>query len=111
MPPQGGGMEIIMPLSVESLHKRLTELMINLGYEQLNINDELIFNLGNKYVRIKCDQRFTTVELAHSLCDAEHNMYDDIDLYDYNYMADHGFTDIDEIFDEIKSDIIKYIIE
>ncbi len=45
-----------MPLDIESLHTKLIELMINFGYEQLYINNELIFNLENKYVRINCGQ-------------------------------------------------------
>lgn len=62
-------------------------------------------------MRITCGQQSATVEIAKSLHDAEHNMYEDVDLYGYAHMAEQGFTDIDAIFGEIKADIVKYIVE
>lgn len=94
----------------EKLFDKLCEAMTQLGFERITIGDSLVFRSDNKYVRIECGEAHATVELANGLHDAENGIYDDIDLYEYDYMRKNGFPEDDDIFAEIRADIIKYII-
>ena len=92
------------------LNQNLTEFMTEHGFGQVTVNDETVFRSGEKYVRIICGEKHATVEVACSLHDAEHNIYEDIDLYDYDHMRANGFPNDSDIFEEICADIEKYII-
>lgn len=94
----------------EKFYERLCDAMVQFGFECITIGDSLVFRSDNIYVRIECGDAHATVELAHSRDDAENNIYDDIDLYEYDYMRQNGFPEDDDIFEEIRSDIVKYII-
>ena len=84
--------------------------MSDAGFETAAVNEETVFVRGGRYVRIICGERYASVELAESLYNAERNMYEDIDIYDYEHMKENGFPDDDDIFVEICADINKYII-
>ena len=93
-----------------TLESKLHDTMSELGFERILLNNETVLHRDNKYVRLNCGERFATVELANDLYEAANNMYEDIDLYDYDHMRENGFPGDDDIVGEIRSDIIKYII-
>ena len=94
----------------EELYGRLCDAMAEFGFERVIAADSDVFFSGDKYVRIDCGEYYATVELANSLHEAENNLYEDIGLYEYSYMREHGFQEDDDIFDEIRRDIVEYII-
>ncbi len=91
---------------IEALRTKLHRLMTERGFELTEINDEPVYHSGDKYVRIVCCPHAATVELAGGLHDAENNLYEDIDLYQYDYMAEHGMKNI---YEEMRADIVKYV--
>lgn len=95
---------------MNGLYEKLRDFIIGTGFEEMTLNGGTVFHKDGKFVRIVCCDSQATVELADSVHDAENNMYEDIDLYDYAYMREHGFPGDDDIFGEICADIIKYIV-
>ena len=97
-------------MNTKALYQNLTDFMTEHGFEHITINVETVFRKGDKYVRIGCGEKYATVEVACSLREAENNIYEDIDLYEYGHMKTHGFPENGDIFTEICADIEKYII-
>ena len=93
----------------KKLQERIAYAMKGFGFEVDIINGESVFMRGDKYVRIVCGQDSAPLELAHGRHDAENNLYDDIEIYEYGYMKERGFIE-DGISKEIISDVEKYII-
>ena len=92
------------------LDQNLTAFMAEHKFEKITVNGDTVFRSGEKYVRIVCGEKHAAVEVACGLQDAEHNIYEDIDLYDYEHMKSNGFPKEGDIFTEICADIEKYII-
>lgn len=90
------------------LHERIAEMMLRLSFEILWINGQPIFHKGNKYIRISCGNKYTVVEIATGLVEAQNNLYEDLDLYDYEYMK-NNFGDSD-LVKTIENDIVQYVI-
>ena len=80
-------------------------MMLRLGFEVKQINHQAVYRTGTKYVKISYETGYAAVETAESLREAENNMYEDLDLYDYDYLKG---TDISK---EIEADIIRYVLK
>ncbi len=91
---------------VEELRENLHRLMTDHGFEIVEIKGERIYHSGDKYVRIICDTRMATLELAVGLNDAENNLYEDIDIYNYGFMR---LRELNDIFGVMRDDIIQYV--
>ena len=79
--------------------------MIKLGSEEMYINHHLIYYLCEKYIKISYEEKYVAVEVADSLREVENNMYEDLDLYDYECMKEKDITK------EIEKDLIKYVLK
>ena len=62
------------------------EMMIKSGFEEKLVNHQLAYYICNKYVKITYENKYAAVEVADPLMEAENNMYEDLDLYDYDFM-------------------------
>ncbi len=86
------------------LRAKVHEMMIKSGFEEKQIANQLVYCIGNKYVKISYENKYAAVEAADSLMEAENNMYEDLDLYDYDFMKGK------DISKEIEKDVAKYVL-
>lgn len=86
------------------LRAKVHEMMIKSGFEEKLVNHQLVYYICNKYVKITYENKYAAVEAADSLMEAENNMYEDLDLYDYDFMKGK------DISKEIEKDVAKYVL-
>lgn len=86
------------------LQTKVYEMMIKLGFEEKQVAHQLVYYICNKYVKISYENKYVAVEVADSLIEAENNMYEDLDLYDYDCMKEM------DISKEIEKDIVNYVL-
>ena len=79
-------------------------MMIKSGFEEKPVNHQLVYYICNKYVKITYENKYAAVEVADSLMEAENNMYEDLDIYDYDIMKGK------DISKEIEKDVAKYVL-
>ena len=91
---------------INLLRKRLCAAMTELGFEEMVLNNKKNHVLNGKYVIISCYKTYAVIEVAANSYQAEHNLYEDLDMYEYAYMENMQM----DIFNEMKQDIIKYVI-
>lgn len=89
---------------ISLLQTKVYEIMIKLGFEEKQVDHQLVYYICNKYVKISYENKYVAVEEADSLMEAENNMYEDLDLYDYDCMKG---VDISK---EIEKDIVNYVL-
>ena len=84
--------------------QEIQKYFIENGFKETIINNRKVYKYkNNKYYTVSSDNTAYYLEYAENLDEAKKNMYGDMDSYNselgYNY-----------IVDEIRKDIIKYII-
>ncbi len=92
---------------VKRLREQLEQMMAELGLEAVSVNGQTNYCTGSRYVKFSCTDAYTVVELAEGRENAEKNLYEDLDLYEYSHMKKQNM----DIFNEIKNDIIKYVLK
>jgi len=90
--------------SLTALQTGVHDMMIRLGFDVIRIRHQPVYRIQDKYVKISYAAGYAAAEIADSLPDAENNMYEDLDLYDFAYMK--GM----DISAEIEKDIVKYVL-
>ena len=90
--------------SLTALKTGVHDMMLRLGFEETQIRHQPVYRIRDKYVKISYAAGYAAVEIADSLTDAENNMYEDLDLYDFDYMK--GM----DISAEIEKDIVNYVL-
>lgn len=98
--------EGMSPNDVTRLQKQLNQMMLRLGFEEISVNGRTNFCWENKYIMVSCQKKFVVVEIARGLSDAQNNLYEDLDLYEYAYMKKKG----QDILKTIEADIVKYVV-
>ena len=86
---------------------QLEKALAALGFETVSVRGLTNYRLGNRYIRFSFGDIFAVVEIAHGRENAEKNLYEDLDLYEYDYMESRN----EDIFGAIKSGIIKFVVE
>lgn len=89
---------------ISLLQAKVHEMMIKSGFEEKLVNHQLVYYICNKYVEITYEKKYVAVEVADSLMEAENNIYEDLDLYDYDFMKGK------DISKEIEKDIVKFVL-
>ncbi len=90
--------------NLTALQTRVHDMMIRLGFEEKQIHHQSVYRIQDKYVKISYETGYAALEIAHSLTDAEKNMYEDLDLYDFDSMKEM------DISEEIEKDIVRYVL-
>ena len=90
----------------ERVREEIVKLFLELGLKKTMLNDEEVFTDGKSYFCIVYIPSWETfiIEIAHSLEEAEKNMYNDSDRY---YVSDG----IDVIIEQVRKDMIKVLSE
>ena len=89
---------------ISLLQTAVHDRMIRLGFEEIRIRHQPVYRIQDKYVKISYTAGYAAVEIADSLTDAEKNLYEDLDLYDFDSMK--GM----DISAEIEKDIVNYVL-
>lgn len=91
----------------ESMQTALENMMLSLGFEKVSVSGKIHYRMGDQFVRLGCHSGYVSFELAHGYEDAKRNLYEDVDLYEYDYCKEKGM----DVLEEIKADAIKYVVE
>ncbi len=89
---------------ISLLQTAVHDMMIRLGFDEIRIRQQPVYRIQDKYVKISYKTKYAAVEIADSLTDAENNMYEDLDLYDFDFMKEM------DIPAEIEKDIVRYVL-
>ena len=91
----------------KTLQSALDRMMIDLGFERVSVNARTNYRMGDLFVMLSPGENAVPLELAHGLVDAQNNLYEDVDLYEYEFMKEKGL----DIVGTIRADVVKYVIE
>lgn len=94
---------MIMKEKIRLLQTKVCDRMRKLGFEEKQVDHQIVYYRSGKYVKISYENRYVAVEVADSLMEAENNMYEDLDLYEYDCMK--GM----DISEEMEKDIVHYV--
>ena len=92
---------------MEELRGRLHTAMIELGFKETIINGKTNYLWNGKCVAVSYYQTYAAIEIACNVSEAKRNLYEDLDIYEYSYMENIQ----KDIFDEMRQDIVQYVME
>ncbi len=91
----------------ERHQKALNSMMSELGFERVTVRGLVNFRMGDRFVRLLCGERTVALELAHGFSDATNNLYEDVELYEYEYVAREGLS----LCEAVRADVMQYVVK